>query len=386
MNYSIEQTTKALGEAVCDTLIEILSGQDIVIQEQHLQNFERFLSISANQKELNQLYEITRSLSSLIEGKKGLLLDKRTYVQILAVAPNFIREIKPESSFLQHFSGTSLISQNKSTTYSKSKKILIATSNWAFWLLLSEVAKQHGFDCKLLKNFEHISESELPGAIIIDFDSVAHQTDKLSVFSSLNNASIIKSHIFFIGDIADYDARLFSVRFGASRFFSKPLDTLRIISALKGVTSPELISPYKVLMVDDDKLMGKVHESALKKTGFDCLLIQNPLEALKAINQFQPDVIVTDLMMNGCNGLELLAMIRQDDALVEIPIIFLTSVSDEETKIETLARGAEFFLTKPVSIAALYKTLLAFAKKSRRLRRFRADLKEMSNRLMKANL
>lgn len=370
-------------EAACKTLEELLNNPDIQISDQHETVLDRFSEMAATDPRLHQLGEIARSISALLHGRSGLFLDHRTYIQILAIAPSFIQRINPDYEPFETSQAAPLVTPVTPSEHSESKKVLILTNANAFWILLSTAAQQEGFVCQRISRLDRLALPDSPAAIIIDFDLMSDQESTPDGLSTLRRSYKNPPHLFILGEVGNFDARLFAVRMGATRFFAKPLDARRIISVLKGVTAKEPSLPFRVMLVDDDKSMAPIYENALSKAGFSSRLIANPLSAISVIKDFEPDVIVTDVLMSGCNGLELLSMIRQDDALLETPVIFMTSINDPKRQIEALVLGADDYLVKPVSLPLLTATVMAYAQKSRRLRRTRSDLHGVFVRLKK---
>lgn len=111
----------------------------------------------------------------------------------------------------------------------------------------------------------------------------------------------------------------------------------------------------KVLVVDDSALLRKVLTNVLN----DCRGIEvtdvarNGIEAMKIIEKTQPDLITLDVEMPMMNGLDTLKAIKER---YQIPVIMLSSKSNEETTIQALELGAEDFIEKPVSIQENWDT------------------------------
>ncbi len=66
-----------------------------------------------------------------------------------------------------------------------------------------------------------------------------------------------------------------------------------------------------------------------------------------------PDMVITDVMLPGQSGLDLLAMIRQDDRLARLPVVVLTALADVESAVAAFAAGADDFVSKPFNSAEL---------------------------------
>lgn len=104
-----------------------------------------------------------------------------------------------------------------------------------------------------------------------------------------------------------------------------------------------------VLVIDDNPMFCRVLERLLSKEGFDPCFADDgasALQRLKDAEAFHPRVIVCDLHMPRMNGKELLANLKEDAALAEIPVIMLTSDDDVEAEVSLLNRGAAAFISK----------------------------------------
>ena len=101
----------------------------------------------------------------------------------------------------------------------------------------------------------------------------------------------------------------------------------------------------KVLIIEDDKVLSKMYALKLKKAGFDVWEAENWLEGLTTISEFEPDVILLDLMMPTMNGFETLQAIKNQTSLTSKIIIF-TNVVDKEKIEEAMNWWADEYLIK----------------------------------------
>jgi PleD family two-component response regulator len=93
--------------------------------------------------------------------------------------------------------------------------------------------------------------------------------------------------------------------------------------------------------------------------------LSQPLDCLEHLTKFNPDVLITDVYMPECSGPELAQIIRQDDAWMTLPIIFLSSEADLDKQISAIDQGGDIFLKKPVEPDHLITTVKAKAKRAR---------------------
>ena len=126
----------------------------------------------------------------------------------------------------------------------------------------------------------------------------------------------------------------------------------------------------RVLVVDDNPDVRTYVSSILREKGYQVQTARNGAEGYKTAQTYSPHLIVTDLMMPHVSGLDLIRMIRQDDALKGIPMILLTAKVDEDTRIEGTEQGADAYLSKPFNdreLLAEVRNLLALKANERRV-------------------
>src|SRR5262245_17006419 len=99
-----------------------------------------------------------------------------------------------------------------------------------------------------------------------------------------------------------------------------------------------------VLVVDDSAMDRRLAGSLLKKHGLSPIYAANGLEALAAVQQSPPDLVVTDLQMPELDGLELVEAIRQKFPFV--PIVLMTAHGSEEIAVRALQKGAASYVPK----------------------------------------
>lgn len=114
-----------------------------------------------------------------------------------------------------------------------------------------------------------------------------------------------------------------------------------------------------ILVVDDEQDLLDLIEYNLKKEGFDVLKAEDGQEGIEVAREHSPDLILLDIMMPKMDGLEAVEVIRDDDKLGRIPIIFLTARGDEKTEVEGLNKGGDDYITKPISTTKLISRIKA---------------------------
>lgn len=119
-------------------------------------------------------------------------------------------------------------------------------------------------------------------------------------------------------------------------------------------------SPH-ILFVEDDINLSFVTRDNLEKEGYKITTSHDGLEAWDLFQQHEFDLCVLDVMLPGNDGFSLAKQIRQVNA--QVPILFLTSKSMKEDRIEGLRHGGDDYITKPFSIEELILRIEVFLKR-----------------------
>ncbi|MGB3024137.1 MAG: response regulator [Candidatus Saccharimonadales bacterium] len=102
----------------------------------------------------------------------------------------------------------------------------------------------------------------------------------------------------------------------------------------------------KILLVEDDTVLGNVYKSRLEIEGFDVKHVEDGEEALSCALEFRPDLIVLDAMMPKINGFDVLDILRNTPETMNMRIIMLTALSQPKDKDRAATLGADDYLVK----------------------------------------
>ena len=115
----------------------------------------------------------------------------------------------------------------------------------------------------------------------------------------------------------------------------------------------------RILAVDDEPNIVRLIQVNLERHGYQVETANNGAQALAKIRANRPDLLVSDVMMPEMDGFELLANVRRDPALMDLPVIMLTAKAQDKDVLEGYKTGADMYLTKPFNP----QELLAFVKR-----------------------
>ncbi len=132
----------------------------------------------------------------------------------------------------------------------------------------------------------------------------------------------------------------------------------------------EPVAPYRVLIVDDDPDMGAYLGLLLKKEGMQADIVEDGDAALMRVMTDPPDLLLLDVMMPGRSGFEICQRLKSEEATALIPIVLITGLDDQKSRIQGIEAGADDFLNKPVK----REELVARVKTLRRLHDTRKEL------------
>jgi DNA-binding response OmpR family regulator len=119
----------------------------------------------------------------------------------------------------------------------------------------------------------------------------------------------------------------------------------------------------KILIVEDDKFLRELIAKKLKNEGFDVVEAIDGEEGLKKIKEERPDLVLLDLILPGIDGFEVLARVKEDPNLAQIPVIILSNLGQREEVERGLKLGARDYLIKahftPGEIVEKIKNILS---------------------------
>ena len=121
-------------------------------------------------------------------------------------------------------------------------------------------------------------------------------------------------------------------------------------------------SPVRAVVVDDESSLSDLLTMALRYEGWEVRSAAEGRAAISLIREFQPDVVVLDVMLPDIDGLHVLQRLRADGQ--EMPILFLTAKDSLDDRIAGLTAGGDDYVTKPFSLEELVARLRGLIRRS----------------------
>ena len=118
---------------------------------------------------------------------------------------------------------------------------------------------------------------------------------------------------------------------------------------------------YLILVVDDEERIVRMIRLNLEHDGFSVIEANSGVEAINAVREKIPNLVVLDVMMPGIDGFETLSLIRETS---QVPVIMLTAKTEEEDRIHGLELGADDYVSKPFSPRELVSRIKAVLRRT----------------------
>ncbi len=122
----------------------------------------------------------------------------------------------------------------------------------------------------------------------------------------------------------------------------------------------------KILLADDEPDLLALMRETLERQGYDVATALDGVEALVAIRQTMPDIVVLDLVMPRCDGFKVCRELRRDPLFAHLPIIILSAEGSRDRKVEGPDLGADDFITKSMDVRELLARIRMILKRTRR--------------------
>ena len=113
----------------------------------------------------------------------------------------------------------------------------------------------------------------------------------------------------------------------------------------------------RVLVIDDDFHIQRIVEDRLKAENFEVLKASDGIEGLRMVYDFQPDVVLLDIMMPTIDGTAVLHCIKKDEKIKNIPVIMMTAKREKADVMQASAAGADDYVVKPIDFRMMVKKI-----------------------------
>lgn len=207
-----------------------------------------------------------------------------------------------------------------------------------------------------------------PDLLLIELRSNPDAETGADDLRKIQQLARLKIPTIFVARSNSFETRMQAVRAQGHGFFTRPVDVVALTEKMEMLLNAADNREYRILIVDDDEVTANFYGAVLRNAGMNVRFLSDPTQILAVMADFRPELLLLDVYMPQCNGVELAQLIRQDNSYVDIPIVFFSSESDENKQIDAVRSGADDFITKPVSPNYLVAAIANRADRYRSLR------------------
>lgn len=307
---------------------------------------------------------------------------KRILVEMIPVDDGLVDCILQQIDALKRVSNEQTSVQAKNASLAQDENAFlpdVQTSNLIFVVEADVEASQelalqlryYGYEVEVFNHLDkfHAAIQHKPHAIILmDIEFPEDEMGGILVMEQIQKELVRPIRVIFISTHDDMAYRLGAVRAGGVAYFTKPINSTELIDQLDLITASQIQDPFRVLIVDDSPTILEYHATILEQAGMLVRTVAESMKLLNVLNDFNPDLILMDLYMPGCNGIELARVIRQIDGFLSTPIVYLSSENDFNTQAEAMSLCGDDFLVKPIDAAHLVSAVTMRATRTRFLR------------------
>ncbi len=225
---------------------------------------------------------------------------------------------------------------------------------------LSELVRQHfkrqGFTVECfatVDDFRQALTKRVPVAILAEAVLADGSLAGVEIIRELSHEMIAMPPVLFISSRGDMEARIAAIRAGGQAFFTKPLDLDMLVRRIDKQVQTAPGKAGQVFIVEDDPDQAEYYSLVLQQAGIRTSIITNPTQLLEKMQASPPDLVLMDVHLPGCDGQELATMIRQDPRYEDLPVVFMSAITDTESELALMRESGDLFLKKPVDQAHL---------------------------------
>ena len=282
-----------------------------------------------------------------------------------------LSRLSPEEEGLQHQSRVAPQPQAVADPTVQRNLLYIVGDDPLFAQELAVQLSHYGYQAECFDSAAATSEAlnrKPPCAMLIDVALQEGDASGLDLVTGLVAFRLHSVPLFFISERDDCTARLACLRAGGREYFTRPIDVARVAEKLDVLNSEPTQASYRVLIVEDVEVLAQHYALVLRSAGHEVTIVNSVHLLFEALSRERAELILMDLHMPECSGLEAAQLIRQIDDYVGVPIVFLSTESKIGEQLKAMKIGGDEFLHKPIRDDHLIAAVEIRARRFRNLR------------------
>lgn len=243
-----------------------------------------------------------------------------------------------------------------------------ATAGWS--ARLAAQLTFYGFQVRVMPWFHALPAEDPPFAVVFVPEQDADRVEEAGMADIRRvRAACPASQLYFVGVPQTLACMVSLMRAGIDATIEHDDHMAALLSSVLDLVQTHETERYRILVVEDSNTALTLIERALRQHGIDCRAISDPSGLFEAFADYRPDLVLMDMYMPGCNGVEATRALRQMANSHAVPVVYLSSETDVGLQVEALRVGGDQFLTKPFNPVLLAATVKTTIERHREMRR-----------------
>ncbi len=249
-------------------------------------------------------------------------------------------------------------------------EVLIITPDAEVAATLVPLIEQEGHAARPLATRAQATQAlgqALPDAIIVDASlddgSGYHVIDQLRAMPGGEAVPV-----FVLGPPGGFMDKVEAIHGGADGYFEKPVDWKALMRRLQHLLDANQTHAARILSVEDDPQQASYLRSILESGGYEVAVCADPKRFETALREFRPDLVLMDILLPDISGYDLVRYLRQDERNAALPVLFLTTESQMQSRFRSAQVGGDDHLTKPIVPPVLLSVVASRLERARFLK------------------
>jgi diguanylate cyclase (GGDEF)-like protein len=207
----------------------------------------------------------------------------------------------------------------------------------------------------------------MPAAVVVDVelpDGSGH--DLIGEVRRLHGGEAVA--VIVVSPRGTFLDKVEAITSGADGYFEKPVDWTALLRRLQHLLEASRPQPSRILSVEDDPEQAAYVRAILESAGHTVYVCSDPSQFDNMLREHAPDLVLMDILLPGVTGYDLVRYLRQDERYATLPVLFLTTEGQLQSRYRTARVGGDDHLVKPVVAPLLLSTVAARIERSRFVR------------------
>ncbi len=231
------------------------------------------------------------------------------------------------------------------------------------------VLEEYGYTANVITDCDQALAAIAAGhtrAIFLSMSLTGWQAVCIKISQALRRDAKRRVPLICLSPRDDLDHRLAALRAGADGYLTEPLQLPMLKHEVEASSKQPLHEPYRVLIAESKAHLASLYTATFDGPGYVAHILKEPHRVLDYVKTFHPEVIVLDLALSGCSGLELARVIQQTEAGENAAILLLSPGAEFDRELFRWGLTNACFLRKPVDADSLGTNILRQAARIRK--------------------